>query len=140
MDKRLDTTTTLPQGAHQALLNYYGEEVFNESKEKRREDLIVYFALSQFEKRKPQTKLPESLKRDIKAFFSSYQQALEESRATLFSVGSPDTIYEACEAAYELLGCGHMEEGHSFTFHKDFLGDLSYSVTNLHWVRNATIW
>ncbi|MCP4987626.1 MAG: DNA phosphorothioation-associated putative methyltransferase [Colwellia sp.] len=110
--------------AHEALLKYYGEDVFNESKAKRREDLIVYFALSQFGKRKPQTKLPESLKRDIKAFFSSYQQALEESRETLFSVGSPVTIFEACEAANKFLGCGYMEEGHSFTFHKNYLGDL----------------
>ncbi len=110
--------------AHEALLKYYGEDVFNESKEKRREDLIVYFALGQFGKRKPQTKLPESLKRDIKAFFSSYQQALEESRETLFSVGSPVTIFEACEAANKSLGCGYMEEGHSFTFHKNYFGDL----------------
>ncbi len=110
--------------AHQALLKHFGEEVFIESKEKRREDLIVYFALSLFEKRKPQSKMPENLKRDIKAFFSSYQQALEEAREILFSVGNPVTISEACNVAYKTLGCGHMEDSHSFTFHKDNLGDL----------------
>lgn len=110
--------------AHQALLKHFGEEVFDESKEKRREDLIVYFALSQFEKRKPQSKMPESLKRDLKAFFPSYQQALEEAREILFSVGSPSTIDEACREAQETLGSGSFEEDHSFTFHKDHLGEL----------------
>ena len=110
--------------AHQALLKHFGEEVYDESKAKRKEDLIVYFALSQFEKRKPQSKMPESLKRDIKAFFPSYQQALEDSREILFSVGSSTAIDEACRVAHEALGCGYLEEGHSFTFHRDLLGEL----------------
>ena len=110
--------------AHQTLLKHFGEEVFQEANEKRKEDLIVYFALSQFEKRKTQNKMPESLKRDIKAFFPSYQLALEESREILFSVGSPLIIGEACNTAYELLKCGYLEDSHSFTFHKHHLGEL----------------
>jgi len=110
--------------AHQALLKYFGEDIYTESQAKRKEDLIVYFALSMFEKRKPQSKMPESLKRDIKAFFSSYQHALEEARNILFSVGNPITINEACEAAYTSLGCGCLVDSQSFMFHKDYLGDL----------------
>lgn len=110
--------------AHQALLKHFGEEVYEESHQKRREDLLVYFALGMFEKRKAQTKMPESLKRDIKAFFSSYKEALEEAREILFSVGNPIIIDTSCKDAIEILGCGHMEEGHSFTFHKDYLGNL----------------
>jgi len=110
--------------AHQALLKHFGNEIFKESSKKRKEDLIVYFALSLFEKRKPQSKMPEGLKRDIKAFFPSYQQALEEAREILFSVGSPLIIGKACIAAYELLGSGYLEDSHSFTFHKKHLGEL----------------
>lgn len=110
--------------AHQALLKHFGSEVFEEAQAKRREDLIVYFALSMFEKRKPQSKMPESLKRDIKAFFNSYRDALEEARETLFSVGNPATIEMACIEAQKQLGCGYLEEGHSFTFHEEFIGDL----------------
>ena len=110
--------------AHHALLNHFGEEVYKEANEKRREDLLVYFALGMFDKRKPQTQMPESLKRDIKAFFPTYQQALEESREKLFSVGNPTIIHEACKMAYESLDSGFMEEGHSFIFHKKHLGEL----------------
>jgi len=110
--------------AHEALLKYFDEDIYIEAQAKRKEDLTVYFALSLFEKRKAQNKMPESLKRDIKAFFSSYPHALEEARDILFSVGNTSTIGNACLSAYENLGCGYMEERHSFTFHKAYLGDL----------------
>ena len=110
--------------AHQSLLKYFGSEVFQESKQKRREDLVVYFALNMFERRKPQSKMPESLKRDIKSFFPTYQEALEEAREALFSVGTPSIIGDACQTAYESIGCGFLEEGHSFTFHKEHFGEL----------------
>ena len=46
--------------------------------------------------------MPESLKRDIKAFFTSYQEALEEARDKLFSVGNPVTIAACLCGCYEL--------------------------------------
>jgi len=110
--------------AHQALLSHFGETVFKESQDKRKEDLLVYFALGMFGKRKPQSKMPESLKRDIKAFFPSYKQALEEARNLLFSVGNPQIINEACQTAYQALNVGEMEEGHHFIFHQKYLGEL----------------
>ena len=110
--------------AHQALLKHFGNEVYKEAVSKRKEDLLVYFALGQFEKRKPQSKMPEGLKRDIKAFFNSYQEALGESIVLLYSVGNPETIEAACLEAYNLLGAGYLEVGHSFTFHEKYLGEL----------------
>lgn len=110
--------------AFQALLEEFGETVFNEAQAKRKEDLLVYFALSLFDKRKPKTHLPENLKRDIKAFFSSYNQALEIARETLFRVGEPQVIERACNEAYAKLRCGDLAQGHSYTFHKQYLGDL----------------
>lgn len=110
--------------AHQALIQHFSEDLYNESQVKRREDLIVYFALGMFEKRKPQTKMPEGLKRDIKAFFLSYQSALDEAREVLFSVGNPVKINDACKIAYKELSCGQLEESQSFTFHRDYLGEL----------------
>ena len=110
--------------AHQALIQYFSDVLFNEAQQKRKEDLLVYFALGLFEKRKPQTQMPESLKRDIKAFYNSYNDALEQARKALFAVGNPELIESACNKAYEQLQCGEMNEGHSYIFHKDYLGNF----------------
>jgi DNA phosphorothioation-associated putative methyltransferase len=114
--------------AHSSLIDYYGNDIFMEASSKRKEDLIVYFALGMFERRKPQTKLPESIRRDIKAFFSSYSSALEEAQRTLFSVGDVKTIGDACIKARTQLGCGLLDERHSYTFHQQYLGDLPYTL------------
>lgn len=110
--------------AHQALIKHYGSDLFKEAQTKRKEDLLLYFALGQFGRRKPQNKMPDGLKRDIKAFFNSYSEAIEEAREVLFSVGNSEVIHNACSIAYEIIKCGHIKDNHSFTFHKDFLNDL----------------
>lgn len=110
--------------AHQALVNQFGEELFIDAQQRRKEDLQVYFALGLFEKRKSQTQVPDGLKRDIKAFFSSYRLALDDAQTALFSVGNPAVIQEACEQAHAHIGCGEMITGHSFTFHKNYLGEI----------------
>lgn len=110
--------------AHQALINHFGNELCEEAQQKRKDDLLVYFALGLFGKRKPQTKMPDGLKRDIKYFYSSYNDAIEQSKEVLFSVGDPKLIEEVCNKAYEQIKSGELIEGHSYTFHKDYLGDL----------------
>ena len=110
--------------AYHALSTHYGTELMLEAETKRKQDLQVYFALGLFEKRKPYTQIPDGLKRDIKAFYHSYNAALEDASEALFSVGNPAIIQEACEQAFTELQCGLMAEGHSYTFHKNFLGDL----------------
>lgn len=110
--------------AHSTLIDFFGNNVFEEAAENRRDDLLVYFALSLFDKRRPQTQMPERLKRDIKVFFNSYADAVEEATEILYSVSNNHIIEEACHSAYKILGCGLMEEGHSYTFHKKYIGDL----------------
>lgn len=110
--------------AHSVLIEHYGDELFKEAQEKRKGDLLVYFALGLFGKRKPQTKMPDSLKRDIKYFYDSYNDAVEQARSVLYSMGNPEIIEQSCHKAFEQLQHGHLEEGHSFTFHKRHLGDL----------------
>ena len=110
--------------AHQALVKHFGSELFEEAQRKRKDDLLVYFALGLFDKRKPQTKMPDSLKRDIKYFYGSYNDAIEQSRKALFAVGNPHLIEEACNRAYEQTKSGELTDGHSYTFRKEYLGDL----------------
>ena len=110
--------------AYKALLGQYSGTLMMEAEAKRKQDLQVYFALGLFEKRKPHTHIPDSLKRDIKAFYTSYNEALEDANDALFSVGNPAVIQEICEEAYATLKCGEMISGHSYTFHKDRLDEV----------------
>ena len=110
--------------AHTALIEHFGNELFIEAQEKRKGDLLVYFALGLFGKRKPQTKMPDGLKRDIKYFYGNYNGAIKQATSVLFSMGNPELIEESCNKAFEQLQSGYLEEGHSFTFHKRHLGDL----------------
>lgn len=110
--------------AHQALVDHFGNELFEEAQNNRKDDLLVYFALGLFGKRKPQTKMPESLKRDIKFFYDSYNSAIEQATEALFSVGNPKLIEQECVNAYEILKSGEFAEGHSYTFDKRYLAEL----------------
>ncbi len=110
--------------AHKALVEHFGNDLFEEAQSKRKDDLLVYFALGLFGKRKPQTKMPDGLKRDIKIFYNSYNEAIEQAKEVLFSMGNPELIEESCNKAYDLLKSGYLEDGHSYTFHIRHLGDL----------------
>ena len=110
--------------AFHALNEQYGGSLFIKAQEARKNDLLVYFALGLFEKRQAYIQMPDSLKRDIKSFFQSITAAQEQARDILFSVGRPEVIQAACVEAQEQIQCGEYTDGHSFTFHKDFLNSL----------------
>ena len=73
-----------------------GVEAWTAIATRRAEDLLVYLALSHFEKRPALSALPPSTQRDAKAFFGSYQRACAEADALLFKVGAADAIDAAC--------------------------------------------
>lgn len=114
--------------AHKRLLDYFDKDEFELARKRRREDLLVYFSLGLFSKRNPYSQMPEGLKRDIKAFFTSHKLAIDEATELLFSVGSPDVIKESCEQAYETLQCGLLDGDHSYTFHKSYLPEVNASL------------
>jgi DNA phosphorothioation-associated putative methyltransferase len=106
------------------LIAHNGTEIFEKAKQSRIEDLHVYLALSFFGKRKPLTKMPASLKRDINTFFGSYPNAIEQAKELLFSVGSPEIILKACEYANKEMGIGYLDGTHSLQFHVSLLQQL----------------
>lgn len=87
----------------------------------RKEDLLVFFALSLFKKRKPYIRLPEQLQRDVKVFFGNYNNAIETCRELLFSISDTEQITDTCISAHQELPASSMAENHSLTFHKDFI-------------------
>ncbi len=97
---------------------------FEAAEHYRKEDLLVYFALSQFEKRKPYIQLPDQLQRDVKAFFGSYNTAIDIARELLYSISSTELIIENCLKAHEILPASVLLDNHSLIFHKDFIALL----------------
>ena len=64
--------------------------------EKRAEDLLVYIALSRFQRRPKFAALPSVLQHDVKAFFGNYKNACDAGDKLLFSLGQSGVIGESC--------------------------------------------
>ncbi len=107
--------------AFDSVLAFYGTETYEQARQAKINDLLVYFALEKFSGRKPYAHLPDSLKRDVKAFFGDYKAAQAQASALLFSAGKVEVIYEACEQA-KLLG--FLQDNHSLTLHTSLIGNL----------------
>lgn len=110
--------------AFQIIIEQNGTEPFQRAQSACKGDLLVYFALGLFSKRKPYSHMPAGLKRDIKAFFSDYGGAVNEATNLLFSVGKSENIVSACEEAHSNLSCGLLEPKHSLTIHRSLIDQL----------------
>ncbi len=74
----------------------------------RSDELTVYFALNQFQRRRPYAHLEDGLKRDIKQFFGDYRQAQAAGLALLMQIADVEAIERACREAAE-HGLGWLE-------------------------------
>lgn len=112
-------------GSHSKVFNLlnalFENNEFEAAEHYRQEDLLVYFALSQFEKRKPYVHLPEQLQRDVKAFFGNYNSATTIARELLYSISNTELIIENCLKAHARLPASVLLENHSLILHKDFI-------------------
>lgn len=85
--------------AFTAIQRITGTETWETIARHRREDILVYLALSRFRRRPLVSHLPVALQRDIKVFFKTYGKACAEADALLFKAGDPSAIDEACKAS-----------------------------------------
>lgn len=122
--ERLRTVAGSHKKAFDLIIKLNGDAIFNRAQEARKGDLLVYFALGLFGKRKPYGHMPAGLQRDIKVFFGAYDDAIKTATNLLFSVGKPNNISSACEEAHKHLGCGLLDDHHSFTFHRSLIDQL----------------
>lgn len=74
-----------------------GSEQWDQIREDRSQDLLLYLALSKFGGRPRLSALPFEIQLDIKAFFSSYRRGCELADALLFSAGNLNLINDACQ-------------------------------------------
>lgn len=115
-------------GSHQKAFRILRDQAdisdYEKAKQMRKDDLLVYFSLGLFGKRKAYKEMPESLKRDIKAFFDKYQHAKDEARELLFSVADPNLIQQLCIEAIKHLPAYHFNQHHSLILHEKFVATL----------------
>ena len=83
--------------AFQVILQATDPQEWEAIAEKRRQDLQVYLALSQFSHRPKLGELAPVVQEDILALFGTYKQAAAIADQMLFSLGNPDIIVSRCQ-------------------------------------------
>jgi DNA phosphorothioation-associated putative methyltransferase len=105
------------------LERFHGTEAVTTAFRSRKDDLTVYFALQQFEQRKTYAAFSDELRRDIRTFFGSYQNAQAEARQLLFSAGNRELVRQLCrEAAGN--GLGWLEKDRALYLHTSLVERL----------------
>ncbi|MEZ4448298.1 MAG: DNA phosphorothioation-associated putative methyltransferase [Nannocystaceae bacterium] len=95
-----------------ALLRERGAEVLERAAVRRREDLLVFLAMNQFEKRRSRGRWTERMRHDVQTFLGAPKVAEAQATTLLYSIGSPDALRAAAkEAAANRLG--HLDAEHS---------------------------
>jgi DNA phosphorothioation-associated putative methyltransferase len=127
-DELIELVGTMKK-AFRLCLNFYGNDDFAIAQQMRTEDLLVYFAVGHFGKRKPYKYQPEQTKRDIKAFFDTNKNAQTLAKELLFQIADVEMIEAECLEAHKNLPksvlAEEFEKPHSLTFHKQYLDLLS---------------
>lgn len=101
VDDELPTATSILRvfgslrKAFRVVLTVTDNAHWEQVKQERSQDLLVYLALSQFDRRTPFGRLPQALQRDVKAFFGTYKNACAEADEVLFSLGRPGVVETA---------------------------------------------
>lgn len=112
-----------PATVLRALIKQRGEEQLETARRAHRDDLLVFLALNLFGRRKSVGTLPETVRRDIKAFFGSNQSAQAEAQALLFSAGRTQAVHEACVQASS-RGLGLLDSDHDLQLHASLANEL----------------
>jgi DNA phosphorothioation-associated putative methyltransferase len=109
--------------------SYYDPNELYVARQMRIEDLLVYFAVGLFGKRKAYKHQPEQTKRDIKEFFDTNKSAQAQATDLLFQIADIEKIEQECVNANEYLPASVLdterEKPHSLTFHKKYMDLLS---------------
>lgn len=85
------------QRAFKVILQATSRDEWEAIAEQRRQDLLIYLALSKFNGRPTVRKLTPDLKADIKALFGSYKQACTVADLLLMNVGDMKKIANLCK-------------------------------------------
>ncbi len=105
------------------MLAQHDEALLEQARQSRIDDLITYFALQTFSKRKPYKDLETGLQKDIKAFFGDYPNSIATAKSILFQISNAERIALACQQAIE-QGLGYLDEGEALHLHTSLVQKL----------------
>ncbi len=105
------------------MLGQVDETILEQARQSRIDDLLTYFALQTFSKRRPYKHLETILQKDIKAFFGDYTNAMATAQSVLFQIGKTELIASACQQATE-QGLGYLDEDDALHLHTSMVERL----------------
>ena len=85
--------------AFQIVLQATNPQEWEAIAERRRQDLLVYLALSHFSRRPKLRELAVDVQTDIKSLFGGYQQACMAADLMLMSLGNLDVVGDRCQTS-----------------------------------------
>jgi DNA phosphorothioation-associated putative methyltransferase len=106
------------------LQQFYDAEALVRVAHQREQDLLVYFALNLFEKRRHYQKMPLRIQHDVRQFFGTFKSVESQASSLLRMIAQPALIEAACNGAHQTLPASQLIAGHSLILHKDYLNDL----------------
>ncbi len=105
------------------MLEQFDETLLEQARQSRINDLLSYFALHTFSKRKAYNHLDDTLQKDIKAFFGDYQNALSTATTLLYQISNAELITAACLQASE-QGLGYLDDELALHIHTSLVEQL----------------
>ena len=108
---------------HDWVAGFYDPEQLEAAAVGRQEDLLVYFALDHFTRRRAYKEMPDRLRRDVKVFFGNVTRARNAGKRALFAAGDRVRLEGAALFCHEELGIGKLHEQHHLTLHQSVLGE-----------------
>lgn len=127
--EKLTSITGSIKRAFRIAKKYFGTDDLTTSQKMRTEDLLVYFAVGLFGKRKAYVHQSDQTKRDIKELFGTNKNAQHAATELLFKIADVGSIESECVAAEKYLPASvvdyELEKPHSLTLHKRYIDLLS---------------
>jgi len=105
------------------MLDQFDEALIEQARQSRIDDLLTYFALQTFSKRKAYKHLDASLQKDIKAFFGDYKNAVAMATSVLYQISKVELIELTCKQATE-LGLGYLDGEGALHLHTSLVEQL----------------
>lgn len=105
------------------MLDQVDASLLDQARQSRIDDLLTYFALQTFTRRKAYKNLEASLQKDIKAFFGDYKNAITMAQSVLFQICHAELIMSACQQAME-QGLGYLDDDSALYLHTRIVEQL----------------